>query len=153
MLASDPREELLGVTDSAQRALRGESWSRRRGIVTAVVVILVVTLTLVLSRLDLANELTVVRSQLTAANQELAETEAELDELQEQDRLQSEALAACRDSADLGEDARAAFETIQRGLDQNDQRAIAQGVSDVLRIDSEWAEANTTCQEAAAEGG
>ncbi|MGH2676806.1 MAG: hypothetical protein ACRDHB_00400 [Actinomycetota bacterium] len=119
---------------------------------TAVAAILVVALTLVLSRLDLANELTVVRSQLTAANQELDEAEAELDELQEQDRLQSEALAACRNSADLGEDARAAFQTIQRGLDQNDQGTIAQGASDVLRIDNEWAEANTTCQEAAAEG-
>jgi hypothetical protein len=153
MLASDSREDLLGVTDSTQRALRGESWSRRRGIVTAVAAILVVALTLVLSRLDLANELTVVRSRLTAANQELDEAEAELDELQATDRAQTSALAACRDSAELGEDARAAFETIQRGLDRNDQRAIAQGVSDVLRIDSEWAEANTTCQEATAEGG
>lgn len=143
----------MGPTESTQGVVRAESWSRRRGIAAAIVAILVMVLTLLLSRLDLANDLNVVRSELTAANQEVAESEAELDELQEQDRLQSEALAACRDSADLGEDARAAFQTIQRGLDQNDQGAIAQGVSDVLRIDSEWAEANTTCQEAAAEGG
>jgi hypothetical protein len=153
MLASEPLEEPLGTTDTTQRAFRGESWSRRRGIVTAVVAILVVALTLVLSRLDLANELTVVRSELTAANQELEESEAELDELQEQARVQAEAIAACRDSAELGEEARAALQTIQRGVDRGDQRAVAQGVSDVLRIDSEWSQANATCAEAAAESG
>jgi hypothetical protein len=119
--------------------------------VTAVVAILVVALTLVLSRLDLASELTVVRSELTAANQELDEAEAELDELQEQARVQAEAIAACRDSAELGEEARAALQTIQRGVDRGDQRAVAQGVSDVLRIDSEWSQANATCAEATAE--
>jgi hypothetical protein len=153
MLASTAREVRLGATEPAESVIRTESWSRRRGIAAAVVAILVVALTLVLSRLDLANELNVVRSQLTAANQELDEAEAELDELQATDRAQTSALAACRDSAELGEEARAAFQTIQRGLDRSDRGAIAQGVSDVLRIDSEWAEANTTCQEAAAEGG
>jgi hypothetical protein len=153
MLASEPREELLGATDSAESVVRpragpvgeGSRPPRWRSWWSA--------LTLVLSRLDQANELTVVRSELTAANQELAETEAELDELQERDRAQSEALSACRDSAELGEEARAALQAIQRGVDRGDQRAVAQGVSDILRIDSEWSQANATCAEATAEGG
>jgi hypothetical protein len=153
MLASESRGDHVGATESTQRVVRAASWSRRRGIVTALVAILVVAVTLILSRLDLANELNVVRSELTAANQEVAESEAELDELQEQDRVQTEAIAACRDSAELGEEARAALGMIQRGFDRGDQGAIAQGVSEVLRIDSEWAEANVTCAEAAVEGG
>jgi cell division protein FtsB len=156
MLASKHREEPLGTTESTQDATRPESWSRRRGIVAAIVAILVMVLTLVLSRLDLANELSVVRSQLTAANQEVAESEAELDQLQEQTRLLSEGIAVCQDSAELGEEARNAFGAIQRGLDRGDQGAVAQGMADVLRIESEWAQANAGCLDAAAaasEGG
>jgi hypothetical protein len=143
----------VGATESTQGVVRAASWSRRRGIVIAIVAILVVAGTLILSRLDLANELNVVRSELTAANQEIAESEAELDELQEQDRVQSQAISACGDSVELGEEARAALRMIQRGFERGDQATIAQGVSEVLRIDSEWAEANATCAEAAAEGG
>jgi hypothetical protein len=124
--------------------------------VTAIVAILVMVLTLVLSRLDLANELSVVRSHLTVANQEVAESEAELDQLQEQSRLLSEGIAVCLDSAELGQEARNAFGAIQRGLNRGDQGAIAQGVADVLRIDAEWAQANAGCLDAAAaasEGG
>ena len=153
MLASKAGEVRLGATESGESLVRTESWSRRRGIATALVVILVVALTLVLSRLDLANELNVVRSGLNAANQDLDETEAELDDLQAKDRAQTSALAACRDSTVLGEEARAAFRMIQRGLDRDDQAAIARGVSDVLRIDSNWGEANATCGEAAGEAG
>jgi hypothetical protein len=146
MLAS--KEVGLGATEPERPAGAG-TWSRGRGIVAAVVAILVVVLALVLSRLDLANELTVVRSQLTAADQEVAESEAELDQLQEQARVSSEAIAACGEAAELGEQARAAFGDIQRGLDRNDQGAIAQGVTRIVEIESQWAEANAQCQEAA----
>lgn len=143
----------MGATEAPQRPAGVGGWSRGRGIAAALVAILVVALTLVLSRLDLANELNVVRSQLNAATQEVAESEAELDELQARDRAQSGALAACRDSAALGEEARTALEAIRRGLDRGDQRAIVRGMNSVLRIDSQWAEANATCAEATAEGG
>jgi chromosome segregation ATPase len=153
MLASKGGEVRLGATEPAQSVVRTESWSRRRGIATAVVVILAVTLTLVLSRLDLANELNVVRSELTTANQEVAESEAELDQLQEEARAAAQTIATCRDSAELSGEARKAFGAIQRGLAQDDQGAIAQGLAEVLRIESEWARANAGCLEAAAEGG
>lgn len=143
----------MGTTEAPQRPAGVGGWSRGRGIAAALVAILVVALTLILSRLDLANELNVVRSELNAATQEVAESEAELDEFQAQERARSETLAACRDSAVLGEEARAALEAIRRGLDRGDRGAIARGVSSVVRIDSEWAEANATCEEAAAEGG
>ena len=112
--------------------------------------ILVMAVTLILSRLDLANELDVVRSELTVANQDLNESEIELDTLEEDIDALSQGIAACQDSAELGEEARAALGAIQRGVDRGDQGAIARGVSDVLRIDSEWAQANASCQEAAA---
>ena len=143
----------MGATESTQGVVRAESWSRRRGIAAAIVAILVMVLTLVLSRLDLANELTVVRSELAAANQEVAESEAELDQLQEEARSAAQTIATCRDSAELSEEARKAFGAIQRGLARDDQGAIAQGLAEVLRIESEWARANTGCLEAAANGG
>ena len=153
MLASQSWEVRLGATDSTPPVARAEGWSRRRGIVTAVVVILVMAITLVLSRLDLANELDVVRSELTAANTEVDESEMELDQLEEQVDVLSQGIAACQTSAELGEQARAALADIQRGIDRGDQGAISQAVAEVLRIDAQWAEANAGCQEAAASGG
>ena len=78
-----------------------------RGSVAAAVAILVVVGAMVLSRLDLANEVSVVRSQLTVANQELAENERELDQLEDEARQRSEDVDACRESAELGQRHRA----------------------------------------------
>jgi hypothetical protein len=138
----------LGATDPPVRPAGAGSWSRARGIVAALVTILAVVLTLLLSRLDLANELNVVRSELTAANQEVAESEAELDQLQEDARVAAQTRATCREAAELGEDVRAAFQTLRRGLERGDEGTIAQGVAGILEIESRWAEANERCLEA-----
>jgi hypothetical protein len=122
-------------------------------LVAAVVAILVVVLTLVLSRLDLANELSVTRSQLTEANQEVAQSEQELDQLEEDAVGRSEAVVACRDSAELGERVRKALETLQRGIDQGEGGIIAQGVAKALELGQHWAEANDRCLEATADQG
>jgi septal ring factor EnvC (AmiA/AmiB activator) len=137
------------VADTPQR--RTEGWSRQRGIVAAVVAILAVTAALLLSRLDMANELTVVRSQLTAANQDLAENQRELDELEDLTRNQTEALDTCRQAAELGERIRRALETLQRGLDRGDEGLLAKGVAEALRLERDWANANQGCLEATAE--
>jgi chromosome segregation ATPase len=107
-----------------------------------------VALVLVVSRLDLANELTVVRSQLTAANQELAENQREIDNLEDEARGRAEALNACRDSADLGEQVRRALEVLQKGLDKGDEGTVARGVAAVVRLEQNWARANDSCLEA-----
>lgn len=107
-----------------------------------------VVLSLVLSRLDLANELSVVRSQLTAANEEVAESEVELDQLEEEARGRSEAVTACRDSAELGEQVRNALDTLQQGIDRGDEGAIAQGVSKAQELKQQWGEANDRCLKA-----
>jgi septal ring factor EnvC (AmiA/AmiB activator) len=137
------------VADTPQR--RTEGWSRQRGIVAAVVAILAVTAALLLSRLDMANELTVVRSQLTAANQDLAENQRELDELEDLTRNQTEALDTCRQAAELGERIRRALETLQRGLDRGDEGLLAKGVAEALRLERDWANANQGCLEATAQ--
>jgi hypothetical protein len=137
------------VADTPQR--RTEGWSRQRGIVAAVVAILAVTAALILSRLDMANELTVVRSQLTAANQDLAENQREIDELEDLSRNQTEALDTCRQAAELGERIRRALETLQRGLDRGDEGLLAKGVAEALRLERDWANANQGCLEATAE--
>ncbi|HEX5948292.1 MAG TPA: hypothetical protein VFZ45_01875 [Actinomycetota bacterium] len=111
--------------------------------------ILVVALTLLLSRLDLANELDVVRSELTAANEEVAESEAELDQLQEEARMSAQTIATCREAAELGEEVRAAFQTLRRGLDRGNEGTIAQGVVGILQVEGRWAEASERCLEAA----
>lgn len=138
----------MGATNPPERSVRAEGWSRRRGILAAAVAILVVVLSLVLSRLDLANELSVVRSQLTAANEEIVESEEELDQLEEEARGRSEAVTACRDSAELGEQVRNALETLQQGIDRGDEGAIAQGVSKAQELKQRWGEANDRCLEA-----
>lgn len=148
MLASDHQEVGLAATDPPERSVRAEGWSRGRGIVAAAVAILVVVLSLVLSRLDLANELSVTQSQLAAANEEVAESELELDQLEEEARGRSEAVTACRDSADLGEQVRAALQTLQRGIERGDEGTIAQGVAQTLELEQPWAEANDRCLEA-----
>ncbi|HJV05092.1 MAG TPA: hypothetical protein VJ868_07505 [Actinomycetota bacterium] len=137
------------MADTPQR--RTEGWSRQRGIAAAVVAILAVTAALLLSRLDMANELTVVRSQLTAANQDLAENQRELDELEDLTRNQTEALDTCRQAAELGERIRRALETLQRGLDRGDEGLLAKGVAEALRLERDWANANQGCLEATAE--
>jgi chromosome segregation ATPase len=139
----------LGATEPPDRPAGAGSWSRGRGIVSAVVAILVVALALFLSRLDLANELSVVRSQLTAANQEVAESEAELDQLQEEARAASQTITACREAAELSEQVRAAFQTLRKGLETGDEGTIAQGVAGILEIESRWTQANAQCLEAA----
>jgi septal ring factor EnvC (AmiA/AmiB activator) len=137
------------VADSPQR--RTEGWSRQRGIVAAVVAIAVVAGALILSRLDMANELAVVRSQLTAANQEIAENQRELDELEDLSRNQTESLDTCRTASELGERIRRALETLQRGLDRGDEGVLAKGVAEALRLQQDWETANRNCLEATAE--
>jgi septal ring factor EnvC (AmiA/AmiB activator) len=137
------------VADTPQR--RTEGWSRQRGILAAVVAILAVTAALFLSRLDMANELTVVRSQLTAANQELAENQRELDELEDLTRNQTEGLGTCREAAELAERVRRSLQTLQRGLDRGDEGLLAKGVAEALRLERDWANANQGCLEATAQ--
>jgi hypothetical protein len=112
-----------------------------------VVAIVVVALALILSRLDMVNELTVVRSQLTAANQELAENQLEIDELEDTARNQSEALETCRQAAELGERIRRALGVLQRGLDRGDQGMLARGVATALQLEEQWVNANRGCLE------
>jgi hypothetical protein len=138
----------LAATDPPERPAGTGSWSRGRGILAAAIAILVVVLSLVLSRLDLANELSVAQSQLTAANEEIAESEEELDQLEEDAQGRSEAVTACRDSAELGEQVRNALETLQRGIDRGDEGTIAQGVARALELQQPWAQANDRCLEA-----
>jgi chromosome segregation ATPase len=142
----------VGATGTAEGSTRTEGPSRLRGIVAAVVAILVVAVTLVLSRLDLANEVAVVRSQLTVANQELAENEREIDELEDQAREQSEAVDSCRESAELGQRVLAALQVVDRGLERGDTGTVARGVADLLRVESQWTRANRACLEATGEG-
>jgi hypothetical protein len=137
------------VADSPQR--RTEGWSRQRGIVAAVVAIAVVAAALILSRLDMANELAVVRSQLTAANEDLAENQRELDELEDLSRNQTEALDTCRQASELGERIRRALGTLERGLDRGDEGILAKGVAEALRLQQDWETANRNCLEATAE--
>ena len=123
-------------------------WSRGRGLAAAIAAILVVTLTLILSRLDLANELTVVRSQLTAANQELAEDQVEIDELEDANRGQTEDVAACRELAELSQRLQNAVDLLQRALDGGDQGRLARGISLFVDTREQWVAATDRCAEA-----
>jgi chromosome segregation ATPase len=116
--------------------------------VAAAVAILVVVGALVLSRLDLANEVSVVRSQLTVANQELAENEREIDQLEDELR----AVATCRESAELGQRVLASLQVVDRGLERGDTGTLARGVADLLQVKDEWTRANQACLEATGEG-
>jgi hypothetical protein len=106
-----------------------------------VVAIFVVALTLILSRIDLANELNVVRSELAAANQEVEESGVEIDELEDE-------VAACRDSAELGEEVRRTLQAIQRDFDRGQVEEAARRMAR-LELESDWAEANQRCLEGA----
>jgi hypothetical protein len=127
--------------------------SRGRGIAAAVVAIAVVVAALVLSRLDLANEVAAVRSQLTAANQEVAQKERDLDQLEDEARVRSEDVAACREAAELGERIRKALQVLRRGLERGDTGLVARGVARALQDEEAWAEATDACLQAAQEGG
>jgi hypothetical protein len=137
------------VADTPPQGRQG--WSRQRGIVAAVVTVLVVTGVLILSRLDMANELTVVRSELTVANQDLAENQREIDELEDLSRNQTDSLETCRQASELAERIRGALGTIQRGLDRADEGMLAKGVAEALQNEKQWAAANQSCLEATAE--
>jgi hypothetical protein len=139
------------VTETPQRPVGPKRWSRQRGIAAATAAILVVALALFLSRLDMANELSVVRSQLTAANQELAENQLEIDELEDTSRNQTEAVEACRRAAELGERIRRALGVLQRGLDRGDEGLVAKGVATALQMEEEWVAANGACLEETAQ--
>ena len=138
-------------TETEDRRVRTEGWSRGRGLAAAIVAISVVVLALVFSRLDLANELTVVRSQLTAANQELADNQIEIDELEDANRGQAEDVAACADLARLSRQLQDAVELIQRALEGGDQARLARGISLFSDSREEWAQATDACV-AATEG-
>jgi septal ring factor EnvC (AmiA/AmiB activator) len=120
-------------------------------VVAAAVAIVVVVAALTLSRLDLANEVAVVRSQLTVANQEIAQNERELDQLEDEARARSEDVAACREAADLGQQVLASIQVLDRGLEGGDQGTLARGVAGVLRLEERWAAANERCLEATQE--
>jgi hypothetical protein len=120
-------------------------------VVAAAVAIVVVVAALAFSRLDLANEVAVVRSQLTVANQEIAEKERELDQLEDEARGRSEDVAACREAADLGQQVLASIQVLDRGLERGDQGTLARGVAGVLRLEERWAAANERCLEATQE--
>jgi hypothetical protein len=136
------------TTETPKRPSRNEGWSRGRGLAAAVVAILVVVLTLVLSRLDLANELVVVRSQLTVANEELAENEREIDELEDAARGRSEDVAACADLAELSKRLQQAVALLQRGLEGGDQGRLARAISVFSDTREEWLTASDRCAEA-----
>jgi hypothetical protein len=119
--------------------------------VAAVVAILAVAAALILSRLDMTSELTVVRSQLDAANQDLEENQVEIDELEDLSRNQGEDLETCRAAAELGDRIRSGLETLQRGLDRGDQGLVAKGVAEALQLQQDWETANRNCLEATAE--
>jgi chromosome segregation ATPase len=138
----------LGATGTAERPGRTAGPTRLRGIVAAAVAILVVVGALVLSRLDLANEVSVVRSQLTVANQELAENEREIDQLEDDARQRTEDVDACRESAQLGQRLLAALQVVDRGLERGDTGTVARGVADLLQVESQWTRANRACLEA-----
>ena len=131
----------MGTTEAPQRPAGVSGWSRGRGIAAAVVAIFVVALTLILSRIDLANELNVVRSELAAANQEVEESGVEIDELEDE-------VAACRDSAELGEEVRRTLQAIQRDFDRGQVEEAARRMAR-LELESDWAEANQRCLEGA----
>jgi septal ring factor EnvC (AmiA/AmiB activator) len=120
-------------------------------VAAAAVAIVVVVAALTLSRLDLANEVAVVRSQLTVANQEIAQNERELDQLEDEARARSEDVAACREAADLGQQVLASIQVLDRGLEGGDQGTLARGVAGVLRLEERWAAANERCLEATQE--
>lgn len=120
-------------------------WSRGRGLAAAIAAILVVTLTLVLSRLDLANELTVVRSQLTAANQELAENQVEIDELEDANRGQTEDVAACGELASLSRRLQEAVGLLQRALEGGNEGQLAKAISLFSDTQEEWQAATDQC--------
>jgi hypothetical protein len=128
---------------------RTEGWSRARGLAAAAVAILVVVLTLVLSRLDLASELTVVRSELAAANQQLADNDLEIDDLEDANRAQAEGVAACADLADLSRQLQDAVGLIERALESGDQATLARGISRFSDAREEWASATEACGKAA----
>jgi hypothetical protein len=142
---------VAGADDASRGTTRTEGWSRQRGIVAAVVAILVVVLTLVLSRLDLGNELSVAQADLDAANQELAANQQEIDDLEDQARASTESLEACRDSAELGQQISQALETLQRGLSRGNEALIARGVADFVERQREWSAANDQCLQATQE--
>jgi hypothetical protein len=148
MPASGASREGRLTTETPKRPARNEGWSRGRGLFAAGVAILVVVLTLVVSRLDLANELVVVRSQLTAANQELAENQAEIDELEDAARGRSEDVAACRDLAELSKRLQGAIALLQRGLEGGDQGRLAKAISLFSDAREEWLTASDRCAEA-----
>jgi hypothetical protein len=138
-------------TETADRRVRTEGWSRGRGLAAAIVAIVVVLVALVLSRLDLANELTVVRSQLRAANDQLADNQLEIDELEDANRGQAEDLAACADLAQLSRRLEDAVALLQRALERGDQARLARGISLFADVREDWVRATEACA-AAIEG-
>jgi hypothetical protein len=142
----------VAANERPGRPDRTEGWSRRRGLVAAAVAILVVAATLVLSRLDLSNELSVVRSQLTAANQDLAENQREIDQLEDEARARSEAVTACGDLAELSGRLTQAVELLQRALERGDQGMLSRGISLFADTRDRWLDATERCRTATAEG-
>ena len=136
------------MTHSGQERPRTEGWSRTRGLVAAGVAIAVVALTLVVSRLDLANELSVVRSQLAAANAETADDQREIDELEDANRNQAEDLAACRELAEVSERLQDAVALLQEALERGDQGRLTRGVSMFTDARDQWLRATQACAEA-----
>ena len=114
----------------------------------AAVAIGVVVLTLILSRLDLANEVAAVRSQLAVANAEIAENQREIDELEDTGRGQAEDVAACGDLADMSKRLEDAVALLQRAVEGGDQAGLARGISLFTETRDQWVQATQGCAEA-----
>jgi septal ring factor EnvC (AmiA/AmiB activator) len=124
-----------------------QGWPRRRGVVAAVVAIAVVVLALILSRLDLASELNVIRGDLAATTADLQEAEAELDRLEEEASGIREDLDACRQAAELTRQVQDSLDRIIRGGEGQEQGLLA-AVVRILEMEEEWRSANDRCIQA-----
>lgn len=131
--------------------LTREHWGRSRGVLAAVLVVAIVAATLIISRLDLAAELSIIRGQLTTATAETdRERERRREAEQERDAAQAQ-VEACAEAARLGARAQRAFEEIQRGVEDDDQGTFGRGLLAISQIAEDWRAATDSCAQETAE--
>ena len=120
-------------------------WSRTRGIVAAVAAVAVVAITLVVSRMDLAAELSVVRAEAGSLRQELeGQGEATREAESERDAAR-QGMEACAEAARLGREAQRAFALIRDGVDTGDEARFGRGLLRVTDVLAEWRQATDGC--------
>ena len=124
-------------------------WSRTRGLVAAIVTIAIVAGVLVVSRLDLASELSVVRNDLNATQQELAEQETELSDLEDEVSALQDDLRTCGELAAVSEDAHGAVQRLTDALRRDGADAATGPLIDVVELSAQWQAAVDACREAA----